>query len=285
MSARILDGRALAGRLKERLSSRAAALATRTGAAPGLAVICGEPSGPSAVYAASVARAAQRVGIEPLTINLPPGTEAAEVVARIASLNADPRVAGIVIAQPLPPPLDASALVDLIDPGKDVDGATAVNAGRIARGQPAPAPATALAVMEILRRNDIELAGRRAVVVGRSSVIGRPVASLLVAADATVTICHRSTPDLASETRRAEILVVAAGSPGLIGAQMVQPGCVVIDCGITPRDGGVVGDVDFAAISEVVAAITPVPGGVGPVTSMMLAAQTIAAAERFAEPT
>ncbi|HLY35643.1 MAG TPA: bifunctional 5,10-methylenetetrahydrofolate dehydrogenase/5,10-methenyltetrahydrofolate cyclohydrolase [Candidatus Limnocylindria bacterium] len=282
MSALILDGRALADRLQEPLRARAAALAARTGDAPRLAIIGAGTTGAAAVYAASVARAARRVGIEPLAVGVPPGTDAWEVAARIAALNADPSVAGIVIAQPLPAPLDDSGLVDLVDPAKDVDGATAVNAGRLARGEPAPAPATARAVMEILRANQIEVAGRRAVVVGRSPVIGRPVAALLIAADATVTVCHRRTPDLAEETRRAEILVVAAGAPGLIRAEMVQPGCVVIDCGITARDGGVVGDVDFAAVSQVAAAITPVPGGVGPVTAVMLASQTLDAAERLA---
>lgn len=282
MSASILDGRALANRLQERLAARSAALAARTAGAPRLAIIGVGTSGAAAVYASSVSRAARRVGIEPLTIDLPPTITAQELAARIASLNADPRVAGLVIAQPLPAPLDATELVELVDPAKDVDGATAVNAGRLARGEPAMAPATALAVMEILRNNEIEIAGRRVVVVGRSPVIGRPVAALLVAADATVTVCHRRTADLSEETRRAEILVVAAGAPGLIGAEMVQSGCVVIDCGITARDGGLVGDVDFDAVSQVVAAITPVPGGVGPVTAMMLAAQTLDAAERLA---
>jgi len=282
MSANILDGRTLANRLQERLAARAAALASRTGGAPRLAIIGAGTSSASAVYAASVARAARRVGIEPLNIDLAPGIQAQEVASRIASLNADPSVAGIVIAQPLPSPLDASGLVGLVDPAKDVDGATPVNAGRLARGEPALAPATALAVMEILRSNEIEVAGRRAVVVGRSPVIGRPVAALLVAADATVTVCHRRTADLAEETRRAEILVVAAGVPGLIGADMVRPGCVVIDCGITGRDGGVIGDVDFDAVSQVASAITPVPGGVGPVTAMMLVTQTLDAAERLA---
>ena len=186
-----------------------------------------------------------------------------------------------MIADPLPRHLDPSLVLALVDPRKDVDGATAVNAGHLALGTPAPSPATALAVMEILRRHEIAIAGRRAVVVGRSPVIGGPVATLLVRGDATVTICHRRTRDLAAETRRAELLVVAAGSPRLIGAEMVSPGCVVIDCGINTVGGEIVGDVDFDAVAPIVAAISPVPGGVGPVTSMMLAAQTLDAAEQI----
>jgi methylenetetrahydrofolate dehydrogenase (NADP+)/methenyltetrahydrofolate cyclohydrolase len=173
-------------------------------------------------------------------------------------------------------------VAERIAPGKDVDGANPVNAGRLARGEPGMVPATALAVMTILRRHGVEVAGQRAVVVGRSSVIGRPVSLLLIGANATVTICHTRTSDLAAETRRAEILVVAAGRPGLIGPEMVSPGCVVIDCGINSTPSGLMGDVEFEAIREVAAAITPVPGGVGPVTSMMLATQTIDAAERAA---
>ena len=235
MTALILDGRAVATRLATELAARAAALATRTGSPPRLAIVTFETPGAPAVYAASVSRAARRAGIEPLTVALTPDATAAAVAAHIGRLNADRTVAGIVVAAPLPPHLAGSGLVDRIDPAKDVDGASAVNAGHLARGEPALAPATALAVMEILRHYAIEVAGRRAVVVGRSPVIGRPVASLLVAADATVTICHRRTPDLADETRRAELLIVAAGSPGLISAGMVQPGTVVIDCGITSR--------------------------------------------------
>ena len=282
MTAQILDGRAVASRLEAELAARAAVLAAGLGRYPQLAILTFEAAGAPAVYAASVSRAARRAAIEPRTLAMTPTATAADVASTIGELNADRNVAGIVVAAPLPPHLAASGVVDRIDPAKDVDGATAVNAGRLARGEPALAPATALAVMELLRHYGIEVAGHRAVVVGRSPVIGRPVASLLVAADATVTICHRRTPDLALETRRAEILVVAAGSPGLIGVEMVPSGSVVIDCGISSRPGGVVGDVDFASVVEVASAISPVPGGVGPVTAMMVARQTLDAAERLA---
>ena len=168
----------------------------------------------------------------------------------------------------------------LTDPAKDVDGATPLNAGRLARGDPAFVPATALAVMAILRTYEIPIAGKRAVVVGRSPVVGRPVANLLLEADATVVITHRRTRNLARETRRAEILVVAAGQPALIRSDMVNRSAVVIDCGINTTSAGIVGDADTAALRPVVRAITPVPGGVGPVTTMMLLEQTVVAAER-----
>jgi methylenetetrahydrofolate dehydrogenase (NADP+) / methenyltetrahydrofolate cyclohydrolase len=279
MTARILDGRPVAARLAEDLSARSATVAARIGAAPELAILRLDDEEGSGVYAQSVARAARKVGIEPRVVNPSPSSSADDIAELIRGLNGDGRVAGVVIAQPLPPRLASPSLVDLIDPAKDVDGATSVNAGRVSRGEPALAPATARAVMEILRYYEIPIAGRRAVVVGRSPVIGRPVAHLLLAADATVTICHRRTPDLAGETSRAELLVVAAGEPGLIGAGMVAPGCVVIDCGISVRSEGVVGDVHFAAVAEFAKAITPVPGGVGPVTAMTLVAQAVAAAE------
>ena len=280
MTAQILDGKALAAQLRTELAERAAALTERLRAAPRLAIVSFEDEGPSAVYVRSVARAAERVGIDPLTLTLPAEMEPDDVGRRIDALNRDASVAGIVLAEPLPAWLSRTDLAAHIDPAKDVDGASPVNAGWLARGEPRMVPATALAVLTILRRHEIPIAGRRAVVVGRSPVIGRPVAQLLIAADATVVVCHSRTADLAAETRRAEILVVAAGRPGLIGPDMVSPGCVVIDCGITTTPAGVVGDVDFEAVREVVTAITPVPGGVGPVTSVMVVVQAIAAAER-----
>jgi len=171
-------------------------------------------------------------------------------------------------------------VLELIDPTKDVDGATPLSAGRLVRGEPGFVPATALAVMALLGAYEIPIAGRRAVVVGRSTVVGRPVASLLLSADATVVVCHTRTRNLARETRRAEILVVAAGRPGLIRPEMVNRSAVVIDCGINAGGDGIVGDVDYESVRPVVRAITPVPGGVGPVTTMMLLQQTVQAAER-----
>jgi methylenetetrahydrofolate dehydrogenase (NADP+)/methenyltetrahydrofolate cyclohydrolase len=282
MTARILDGRAVASRLWRDLSDRVAELRGEDGPPPRLAVIRFAREGPAAVYAASLARAARSVGIEPHEVIPPDGIAHSDLAARIGALNRDPRVAGIVVAQPIPAHLEPAGVLALIDPAKDVDGATPLNAGRVARGDGAFVPATALAVMAILRTYDIPLAGRRAIVVGRSAVVGRPVASLLLAADATVLVCHRQTRNLARETRRAEVLVVAAGTPGLIRSEMVNHSAVVIDCGINTTPGGIVGDVDFASVRPVVRALTPVPGGVGPVTTMMLLEQTVQAAERAA---
>jgi methylenetetrahydrofolate dehydrogenase (NADP+) / methenyltetrahydrofolate cyclohydrolase len=279
MTARVLDGKALAAELRQELVDRTSAIVARAGAAPRLAIIRFGEAGPSDVYVRSVARAAERAGIDPVILSLPPNAAGDAVQARIEGLNRDASVAGIVLTEPLPAGLSKTQTAAHIDPMKDVDGASPVNAGWLARGEPHLLPATALAVMTILRRNDIPIAGRRAVVVGRSSVIGRPAALLLLAADATVVVCHSRTRDLAAETRRAEILVVAAGQPDLIGGDMVSPGCVVIDCGINSTPEGIVGDIDFEAVRQVAAAITPVPGGVGPVTSMMVVAQTVQAAE------
>ena len=283
MSAELLDGKALAGQLREELAARTSALVARVGAAPRLAIIRFDAEGPSAVYVRSVARAAERVGISPVVVMLQSDAAQVAVGEQIDELNRDPSVAGIVITEPLPVGLSKTEVAARIDPAKDIDGAGPENAGWLARGEPRLVPATALSVMTILRRHAIPIAGRLAVVVGRSPVIGRPAAQLLIGADATVVVCHSRTSDLGAETRRAEILVVAAGRPGLIGPDMVSRGCVVIDCGINTTATGVVGDVAFEAVRGSVAAITPVPGGVGPVTSMMVVAQTIDAAERFAE--
>lgn len=279
MTARLLDGKALAAELQGELADRTAAIVARAGAAPRLAIIRFGEAGASDVYVRSVARAAERVGIDPVIVSLPADAANDAVQARIEELNRDVGVSGIVLTEPLPARLSKTQTAAHIDPAKDVDGASPMNAGWLARGEPHLLPATALAVMTILRRNDIPIAGRRTVVVGRSSVIGRPAAQLLLAADATVVVCHSRTRDLAAETRRAEILVVGAGQPGLIGGDMVSPGCVVIDCGINSTPDGIVGDVDFEGVRQVAAAITPVPGGVGPVTSMMIVAQTVQAAE------
>jgi methylenetetrahydrofolate dehydrogenase (NADP+)/methenyltetrahydrofolate cyclohydrolase len=210
------------------------------------------------------------------------GEHAEELAPALDELNQDPAVTGIVIAQPFADARAGRRLVERIDPARDVDGATPTNAGWLARGEPAFVPATALAVIALLEAAGVEIAGRRAVIVGRSAVVGRPVASLLLARDATVEICHRSTRNLARETRRAELLVAAAGVPGLIRPEMVNRSAVIVDCGINALDGRIVGDVDFDRVAPVVQAITPVPGGVGPVTPMMVLRQTVESAERRA---
>lgn len=283
MTARLLDGRAVASRLWRDLGERVTELSERTGTAPRLAVLRFAADGPAAVYADSLVRAARGIGIDPVVVTPPEGVTQTDLAARIGALNRDPSVAGIVVAQPIPDSLAIHEVAALIDPAKDVDGATPDSVGRVARGDPAAfVPATAAAVMAILRAYEIPVAAKRAVVVGRSAVVGRPVASLLTAADATVVVCHRQTRNLARETRRAEILVVAAGSPALIRSEMVNRSAVIVDCGINLTPDGLVGDVDFEAVRPVVRAITPVPGGVGPVTTMTLLEQTVRAAERLA---
>jgi methylenetetrahydrofolate dehydrogenase (NADP+)/methenyltetrahydrofolate cyclohydrolase len=284
VTARVLDGRTVASHIWRDLTRRVASLTAATETPPRLAIVCFERLGPAGVYAASLERAARSIGLEALVVMPPPGIESRDLRARIGALNRDPAIAGIVLAQPLPAHLDVPSIVEMLDPERDVDGATPINAGRLARGEPAFAPATALAVLALLRAYGVPIAGRRAVVVGRSAVVGRPTASLLLAEDATVVICHRQTRNLARETRRAEILVVAAGSPQLIRSEMVNRSAVVIDCGINTTPDGIVGDVDFEAVRPVVRGITPVPGGVGPVTTMMVLRQTVEAAEAIGNP-
>jgi len=278
VTARVLDGRALASQLRGDLAERVSRLAaTREGGAPRLAILRNGNDASAAMYAAGLERIAGGIGLETTLVEESTGA----LIEWVAEANRDPGVAGIVVAYPLADPLLAQRLIELIDPDKDVDGATPTNAGRLLRGEPAFVPATALSVIALIEAHGVTVAGRRAVIVGRSAVVGRPVASLLLARDATVVICHRATPDLAAETRRAEILVAAAGVPGVVQPEMVGPGAIVIDCGINATPTGVVGDVD-PAVAEVAAAMTPVPGGVGPVTPLMVLRQTIESAERIA---
>lgn len=274
MTARLLDGRELAARIREELATRVARLPTP----PRLAIVRDGSSEAATLYAASLERAARSIGLTGEAI-VGPSDDHDDLIRR---LNTDPSVAGIVVAQPFADVGAGRALVELIDPRKDVDGATPTNAGRLARGEPAFVPATALAVIALIEAFGIPVGGQRVVVVGRSAVVGRPVFSLLLARDATVVVCHRATRDLAAETRRADVLVVAAGSPGLIRSEMVAPGTVVIDCGINAVEGRIVGDVEFGDVAPLAAAITPVPGGIGPVTPMMVLRQTIESAERLA---
>jgi methylenetetrahydrofolate dehydrogenase (NADP+) / methenyltetrahydrofolate cyclohydrolase len=277
LTARILDGRELASRLRRELKQRAVRLADpETEALPRLAIVGDGSSEAAGFYAASLERAARSVGL--VADLLDPDDGPFDTL--IDHLNTDAHVAGIVVAQPFADVGAGRRLVELIDPAKDVDGATPTNAGRLARGEPAFVPATALAVIAMLEAYGIEITGRRAVIVGRSAVVGRPVASLLLARDATVVICHRATRNLARETRRADVLVAAAGSPNLIRPEMVNRSTIIVDCGINSVDGRIVGDVEFATVAPVVRAISPVPGGVGPVTPMMVLRQTIESAER-----
>ncbi len=278
MSARVIDGKAVSAAVRERVREEVAAYREETGRVPVLAtVLVGDDPG-SEIYVRNKRRACEEVGMEPVHHGLDAATTEAELLELVARLGTDPEVDGILVQLPLPEQIDPEAVVTAIDPGKDVDGLTPVNAGLLAHGTPGLVPCTPAGVMELLRHEEVELEGAEAVVVGRSRLVGVPVARLLLAANATVTVCHSRTRDLAGTCRRADVLVAAVGVPRLIGAEAVKPGAVVIDVGINRLEDGLHGDVDYEAAAEVAAAITPVPGGVGPMTIAMLLVNTLQAA-------
>jgi methylenetetrahydrofolate dehydrogenase (NADP+) / methenyltetrahydrofolate cyclohydrolase len=272
-----LDGRDLAASLRAQAADAVAVAAAR-GTMVRLAIVTATQDESAAWYVRSLSGAAARSGIECQIADLGAGAAPAWIAAELARLSADAAVHGIILQTPVPAGATAAELAEAIDPAKDVDGANPVSLGRLTAGLPAFASATAEAVLRLLDFHDVGLSGRRAVVVGRSAVVGKPVAQLLLARDATVTISHSRTPDLARVSSEAEVLVVAAGRPGLITAAHVRPGAVVIDVGTsTAGDGSLVGDVG-AAVTEVAGALSPVPGGVGPVTTaQLLLATTVAA--------
>ena len=275
MTARIIDGRAVAAALRAKLAGEVAALPWQ----PGLAVVLVGDDPASAVYVRNKDRAAAAAGIAVQTIRLPGQASQAELLAVVARLNADGAVDGILVQLPLPPQISAAAIIAAIDPAKDVDGLHPLNAGRLAAGLPGLAPCTPLGAMRLLAAAGCRLAGCRAVVLGRSVLVGRPMAALLTAADATVTLAHSRTIDLAAECRRAEVLVAAVGRPGLVRGDWIAPGAVVIDVGINRlADGSLVGDVAFDEAMDVAGAVTPVPGGAGPMTIACLLENTVTAA-------
>ncbi|BCV24479.1 bifunctional methylenetetrahydrofolate dehydrogenase/methenyltetrahydrofolate cyclohydrolase FolD [Gelria sp. Kuro-4] len=277
MRAEILDGRKVAAQVKAALKEEVTQLKGR-GLTPGLAVILVGDDPASQVYVGNKEKACRAVGIASFPHRLPAATGEEHLLQLIGRLNADPAVHGILVQLPLPRQLDANRVIQAIDPAKDVDGFHPVNAGRLAAGLPAFVPCTPQGVMHLLAAYNIPVAGRHAVVVGRSNIVGKPLVQLLLAADATVTVCHSKTRDLAAFTRTADILVAAVGRPRLITRDMVKPGAVVVDVGINRLPEGLVGDVDFEAVREVARYITPVPGGVGPLTIAMLLKNTLAAA-------
>lgn len=236
----------------------------------------------SEIYVRNKEKAARDIGLDSCTIRLPHDTSLEELLHRIEELNMDPAIHGILVQAPVPRQIDFEKVVEAIRPEKDVDGFHPLNLGRLARGVMTRVACTPRGVMHMIRSSGFELRGRHAVVVGRSTIVGRPMALLLLAADATVTVCHRWTPDLESHVRQADVLVVAVGKPGLITAGMVKPGALVVDVGINRVGGRVVGDVDFEGVREVAGWLTPVPGGVGPMTVAMLLANTVEAAEAAA---
>ncbi|KEF41785.1 MAG: 5,10-methylene-tetrahydrofolate cyclohydrolase [Cyanobium sp. CACIAM 14] len=275
--AHVLDGRRLAAEIERRLAAVIAEALDAAGRAPGLAVLRVGDDPASGVYVANKEKACARVGIASLGEHLAAATPAEEVLAVIRRLNDDPAVDGILLQLPLPAGLVEGPLLAAIDPGKDADGLHTLNLGRLLKGESGPRSCTPAGVMALLRTAGIPISGARAVVVGRSILVGKPMALMLQAADATVTMAHSRTRQLAEVTRTAELLVVAAGRPHLIGAEHVTPGTVVVDVGIHRRNGGLCGDVDHARVEPIAAAITPVPGGVGPMTVAMLLVNTVVA--------
>jgi methylenetetrahydrofolate dehydrogenase (NADP+)/methenyltetrahydrofolate cyclohydrolase len=289
VTARIIDGKAIAAEVRAEVAQRVDALRAR-GVVPGFVDVLVGDEAASATYVRMKHRAARDLGMEAYDHLLPASASREEALSLIDNLNANPKIHGVIVQSPLPPesPIDIFELQTAISPLKDVDGLHPENQGLLAMGRPRFIPATPSGVVELLRREGIPVKGTRAVVVGRSTLVGRPLSILLSLKEpglnATVTLCHTGTKDLAVETRRAEILVVAAGRAGSVTADMVAPGATVIDVGTNRGpDGNLIGDVDFEGVSKVAGAITPVPGGVGPMTVAMLLVNTVTAAERAAE--
>jgi methylenetetrahydrofolate dehydrogenase (NADP+)/methenyltetrahydrofolate cyclohydrolase len=278
MAARILDGKALAGEIRARVKERVAALG-RSGIHPGLAVILAGDNPASRVYVRNKVRACEETGVQSFLIELPNSVSEAELLDRVGALNADPRVHGILVQLPLPKHIDAELVLETVAPAKDVDGFHLHNLGALVAGRPGIVPCTPAGVMRLIDHAGVNLAGKHAVVIGRSNIVGKPQALLLLAQHATVTICHSRTADLGAVTRQADVLVAAVGKANMVTAAMVKPGACVIDVGINRLpDGTLAGDVDFAAVREVAGAITPVPGGVGPMTIAMLLENCLVAA-------
>lgn len=282
MAATIIDGKARAARLREDVARHAAAFAERAGRPAGLAVVLVGDDPASAVYVRSKGKATVAAGMASWEHRLPADTDQATLEALVARLNADDGVDGILVQLPLPAHLDEKAVIDRIDPAKDVDGLTPVSAGRLALGLPGLVPCTPLGCLILLKDIHPHLAGLDAVVVGRSILVGKPVAQLLLAESCTVTIAHSRTRDTFARVRAADIVIAAVGVPQLIEGSWIKPGATVIDVGINRTDNGLVGDVDFASAVEVAGAITPVPGGVGPMTIACLLRNTLVAGHRRA---
>ena len=285
MSARLIDGKAVAAALREELAVDVAAFTAAHGRPPGLAtVLVGEDPG-SLVYVGMKHRECEAVGIASFDHRLAADTTEADLTALIERLNGDPLVSGVLIQLPLPDHLDGVRLPGLVDVAKDVDGLTPLSAGLLALGRPGLRPCTPSGVMLLLESAGVTLEGVEAVVVGRSNLFGKPMAALLLAANATVTSCHSRTRGLAGVCARADVLIAAAGRPRMVTAEWVKPGATVIDVGVNRLDGGLVGDVDFEAVRERAGAITPVPGGVGPMTIACLLRNTVLAARAAAGET
>lgn len=281
-TARLLEGGPIAAEIRAAVAEDVDSFAKAHGRPPGLAVVIIGRDAPSTVYLEQILRGCAKVGIEARFAELEGEATETSVVDAIETLNADPSVDGVIVQMPLPRTIRLRSVVDAIDPAKDIDGIHPLNAGLLRLGYDGFLPATAHAAVEILRRSGIEIAGKDALVIGRSAVVGMPAAFLLVKEDATVTVAHSRTRDLPGKIGRADIVVVAAGRPGLVTGDLLKKGAVVVDVGINVVDGHIRGDVDFESARRVAAAITPVPGGVGPLTNALLLTHLVRAAERQA---
>lgn len=280
-TATIIDGKATAASIRAELVKEAARLSAEAGRSPCLCVILVGDDPASQTYVRNKERACKEVGIRSETLRLPSSTTQTDLLARIDSLNARPDVDGILLQLPLPGGLDSSLCLERIAPGKDVDGFHPVNMGKLLLGLPGLRPCTPAGVMELLERHDLSPSGKHAVVVGRSNIVGKPLALMLGAkgryANATVTVCHSGTPNIADVCREADFLFLALGKPEFIKGDMIKPGAVVVDVGITVTEKGLRGDIDFGSVSATASAVTPVPGGVGPMTIAMLLKNTLQA--------
>jgi methylenetetrahydrofolate dehydrogenase (NADP+)/methenyltetrahydrofolate cyclohydrolase len=278
VSARVIDGKAVSAEVRERVRGEVAEYAAEAGRTPALATVIVGDDPASEIYVANKHKACEAAGMRSVHHGLAGETTQEELLDLVRALGADDDVDGILVQLPLPPHLDSAAVVAALDPRKDVDGLTPTSAGLLASGAPGLVPCTPAGVIELLDHEGAELEGAGAVVVGRSQLVGRPLASLLLGRSATVTICHSRTRDLPAVCREADVLIAAVGVPELIGVDAVKPGAIVIDVGMNRTEEGLRGDVDFAAVSDVASAITPVPGGVGPMTIAMLLVNTLTAA-------
>jgi methylenetetrahydrofolate dehydrogenase (NADP+) / methenyltetrahydrofolate cyclohydrolase len=285
MSATIIDGKAVAARVRAEVEQGVHAFTERTGRVPGLATVLVGDDPASAIYVGGKQRASAQAGMQAFDVRLPADSTHEQVAQRLHELAKDEDVSGILLQLPVPEPLDGPSLTELVPPEKDVDGLTPANAGLLSLGRPGLVSATPLGVLELLRQSEVELEGAEAVVVGRSNLFGKPMAQLLLARNATVTVCHSRTRDLRAVCAHADVLIAAVGRPRLIEKDFVKPGAVVVDVGmnrLTPEEAhnksGLVGDVDYAAVVDVASAITPVPGGVGPMTIACLLRNTLQAA-------
>jgi methylenetetrahydrofolate dehydrogenase (NADP+)/methenyltetrahydrofolate cyclohydrolase len=280
MPARRIDGKAAAQAIRDRIATQVAAFREKAGRVPGLAVVLVGDDPASAIYVRSKARATEQAGMQGFEHRLPASTGQDELVALVDRLNADPAVDGILVQLPLPPQIDEQVIITRISPDKDVDGFHPVNAGRLAIGLHGFVPCTPLGCLRLLQAELGDLSGKDAVVIGRSNIVGKPMALLLLRESCTVTVAHSRTRDLPDVVRRADIVVAAVGRPNMVTGDWLKPGAIVIDVGINRTPAGLVGDVDFASASEIAGAITPVPGGVGPMTIAMLIRNTFVSAAR-----